>query len=62
MVNDGYEKITGLDISRVVISQLKKRCENYPEIQLLQGNICDSGLPDGSYSAIIGKYNNLTSM
>eukprot|EP01041_Mallomonas_annulata_P012428 gene12428-26141_t len=55
MADDGYESLLGFDISRVVISQMKARCEDMPQILFMQGNMLDTNLPDKSYDAIIDK-------
>lgn len=55
MAIDGYESITGFDISRVAITQQKIKCQDYPSITLLQGNMTDSDLPEHSYDCIIDK-------
>lgn len=39
MVEDGYTNIVCGDISRVVIAQLKIRCEAFPEISYFQGTM-----------------------
>jgi hypothetical protein len=36
MAEDGYEKIVGGDLSRVVIEQMKIKCANYPQIKFFQ--------------------------
>ena len=55
MADDGYEKLLGLDISRVVISQMNTRCTDYEQIEFKQGNILDTNLPMKSFDAIIDK-------
>jgi len=55
MADDGYTNLVGIDISRVVLSQMKSRCVEYSEIQFLQANMCDTNLPAKSYDAIIDK-------
>jgi hypothetical protein len=56
MADDGYENLIGLDISRVVISQMKTRCIDYEQqIQFQQGNILDTNLPEKSFDVIIDK-------
>jgi ubiquinone/menaquinone biosynthesis C-methylase UbiE len=55
MADDGFRYLTGADISRVVITQLKYRYKNVPAISLFQGNITDTDLPEGSFDAIIDK-------
>lgn len=55
MADDGYEQLTGLDISRVCIAQLRYRYKDYPQITLRNGNVTDTDLPEGSFGAIIDK-------
>lgn len=55
MYSDGYEDITAADISRVVLAQLKVRCEGMEGIKFFQGTMCDTNLPEGSIDAIIDK-------
>lgn len=55
MVEDGYINVCAADISRVVISQLKIRCKEYPEVSFFQGTMCDTNLPEESVDAIIDK-------
>ena len=44
-----------VDFSRVVIDQLKKRCEGYPEIELKCLNMQDTNLDKNSFDCIIDK-------
>lgn len=39
MVDDGYEDVCGADISRVVIAQMKVRCEDLPAVSFFQGTL-----------------------
>lgn len=39
MAEDGYTDIVAADMSRVVLSQLKVRCEDYPEVSFFQGTM-----------------------
>lgn len=55
MINDGYNNITLADISRVIISQLKIRYSDIPELKYFQGTLCDTNLPESSFDAIIDK-------
>lgn len=55
MAEDGYENLTGLDVSRVVIAQLRYRYKDMPQIKLINGNVTDTDLPEGSFGAIIDK-------
>ena len=55
MVEVGYTKITGLDISRVAMEILKVRCKCYPQITLVQGTMMDTDLPEHSFSGVIDK-------
>ena len=47
MADDGYQNIVGADLSRVAITQLKYRYQNYPQISFFQGNMIDTDLPEG---------------
>jgi EEF1A lysine methyltransferase 4 len=55
MADDGYEDVVASDWSRVVIAQLKYRYRDVPQISYFQGNMIDTDLPEGIYSAIIDK-------
>eukprot|EP01031_Cornospumella_fuschlensis_P033951 gene33951-41087_t len=55
MADDGYQRITAADLSRVVMAQLKYRYRDRSEITLFQGNITDTDLPEGSFGAVIDK-------
>ncbi len=55
MADDGYENLVGADWSRVVIAQLKYRYRDYPEIEMFQGNLVDTDLPEASFGAIVDK-------
>ena len=56
MYDDGFFDITAMDVSRVVIDQVRTRCaKDYPEIKFINGNMSDSNMPGGSYDAIIDK-------
>jgi SAM-dependent methyltransferase len=56
LVDDGFSNVTALDISRVVIDQMKTRCQdNYPEIQFITANMTDSNLPANSFDVVIDK-------
>lgn len=55
MADDGYTNLVAADISRVVITQLKYRYKDYPEISFFQGTMCDTDLPEGSIGAVVDK-------
>lgn len=55
LVDDGFQEVVGADFSRVAIDQLKKRCEDYPEIELMELNLQDTNLPESSFDCIIDK-------
>jgi ubiquinone/menaquinone biosynthesis C-methylase UbiE len=55
LVDDGFENVVGVDFSRVAIDQLKKRCEDYPEIELMCLNMQDTNLPESSFDCILDK-------
>lgn len=55
MADDGYDVLVGIDISRVVISQMEIRCKDFDQITFQQTNLLDSNIPDGSYDAIVDK-------
>lgn len=55
LVDDGFEEVVGVDFSRVAIDQLKKRCDEYDEIELLCLNMQDTNLKESSFDCIIDK-------
>mmetsp|Transcript_31749 Transcript_31749/g.53555 ORF Transcript_31749/g.53555 Transcript_31749/m.53555 type:complete len:305 (-) Transcript_31749:172-1086(-) len=55
MADDGYTSLIGADLSRVVMTQLKYRYQDYPQISFFQGTMTDTDLPAGSIGAIIDK-------
>ena len=55
MANDGYTDIIGADLSRVVMTQLKYRYQDYPQISFFQGTMTDTDLPEGSIGAVVDK-------
>ena len=55
IADDGYDHLVGIDISRVVISQMEIRCRDFDQITFLQRNLLDSNEPDASFDAIIDK-------
>jgi hypothetical protein len=55
MADDGYQKLVAADLSRVVITQLKYRYQDYPQISYFQGTLTDTDLPEGSLDAVIDK-------
>jgi hypothetical protein len=55
MADDGYENLIGADLSRVVMTQLKYRYQDYPQISFFQGTMTDTDLPENSIGAVIDK-------
>lgn len=55
MINDGFSDVTGLDISRVVIDQMKEKYSDIPLLSWIQGNICHTEIPADTYDVIIDK-------
>lgn len=55
MAEDGFINIVGCDFSRVAIDQMKARCSEYPEIELICCNMQDSNLPESHFDCIIDK-------
>jgi hypothetical protein len=55
MADDGYEKLVAADLSRVVMTQLKYRYQDYSQISFFQGTLTDTDLPEGSFGAIVDK-------
>ena len=52
MVDDGYTSVTNIDISRVVIDQMK---EKYKEFTYKQMNVCSLDFPDATFDCVIAK-------
>lgn len=48
--------LTCVDISRVWMGYMKKVAQKYPNIDLLQGDIADLRIPDGSYDVVFIHY------
>ena len=55
LADDGYQRILGTDISRVVIDQQTQLGEEYPEIRYQQCNMLSSFMEANSFDAIIDK-------
>lgn len=55
MVQDGYRSVLCADLSRVVMTQLKYRYQDVPEIAFFQGTMTDTDLPEASFGAVIDK-------
>lgn len=60
LLRAGFEHVTGIDISRVLIAQLTDRYpqEEYPQLSFLQGNasyLDDNDVPDNTFDCIIDK-------
>lgn len=55
MADDGYTDLVGADLSRVVMTQLKYRYQDYPQISFFQGTLTDTDLPEGSFGAVVDK-------
>ena len=55
LVDDGFEDVVGVDFSRVAIDQLKTRCSDYPEIEVMELNMQDTNLEKKSFDCIIDK-------
>ena len=55
LADDGYKNLVGADLSRVVMTQLKYRYQDYPQISFFQGTLTDTDLPEGSFDAVIDK-------
>lgn len=47
MAKDGYTELVGADLSRVVINQMKIKCEYLPEISFFQVNLVVDGFSSG---------------
>lgn len=55
MAEDGYQKIVAADLSRVVMTQMKYRYQDYPQISYFQGTLTDTDLPERSFDAVVDK-------
>ena len=56
MAEDGYTDLIGVDLSRVCIAIMKKRCEKYGSaVKFHQGTMQDTDLEGGIYDAVIDK-------
>ena len=55
MATDGFENLIGVDISRVVIGQMKVRCSDLPMCTFLQRNLTDTDIESESVDAVIDK-------
>ncbi|XP_047095451.1 EEF1A lysine methyltransferase 4-like isoform X2 [Lolium rigidum] len=56
MVKDGYEDIVNMDISSVVIEQMKEKHMDIPQLTYMQMDVRDMSLfADGSFDCVIDK-------
>ena len=55
LADDGYQRVLGTDISRVVIDQQTQLAEEYPEIRYQQCNMLSTFMEADSFDAIIDK-------
>jgi ubiquinone/menaquinone biosynthesis C-methylase UbiE len=55
MAADGFERLIGVDYSRVVLSQMEVRCEDLPQVSFQLGTVEDLDYPSGFFEAIIDK-------
>jgi ubiquinone/menaquinone biosynthesis C-methylase UbiE len=55
MAVDGFEQLTGVDFSRVVLNQMEVRCEDLPQISLQLGTVEDLNYPNEFFEAIVDK-------
>uniref|UniRef100_A0A7S3K5J8 Methyltransferase type 11 domain-containing protein n=1 Tax=Aureoumbra lagunensis TaxID=44058 RepID=A0A7S3K5J8_9STRA len=56
MIEDGYTSITNIDVSRVVIDQMKEKYKDKKDTFIYQiMNVCGLEFPDESFDAIIAK-------
>lgn len=55
MVADGYEKLVGADISRVVVGQMKVRCADLPQVSFELHDLTDTMILDDIYDGVVDK-------
>jgi SAM-dependent methyltransferase len=55
MAIGGYQKLVGIDFSRVVLNQMGVRCNDLPEISFVLGNVVDTDFPSEFFNGIIDK-------
>jgi hypothetical protein len=55
MYEDGYQSITNIDISRVVVDQMVEKYKDKSALTYQQMNVCSLEFPDESFDAVIGK-------
>lgn len=55
MYEDGYQTITNIDISRVVVDQMVEKYRDKAALTYQQMNVCALEFPDESFDAVIAK-------
>jgi len=56
MVDDGYQDVVNIDISSVVIEQMKKKYHDMPRLKYMKMDVKDmSDFESGSFDAVIDK-------
>ena len=55
MAADGYEKLVGVDISRVAVGQMKVRCADLPHLSFELHDLTDTMIPDETYDGVVDK-------
>lgn len=55
MADDGFEQLDGCDFSRIVLDQMRLRCENLPQISFHLESVGDTDFFDESFDGVIDK-------
>lgn len=55
MVNDGYETITNIDISQVVIDAMKEKYKQRPQLQYQRMDVRHMGFKEGEFDSVLDK-------
>ena len=55
MYDDGYKNIVNIDISTIVIEQMKERSISRPEMEFAVGDVMDIRYPDNTFDLAIDK-------
>ena len=55
MYEDGYQTLTNVDISRVVVDQMIEKYKDKSALTYQQMNVCSLEFPDESFDAVVAK-------